>query len=255
MDVHGKHLFLRFEGELTVHSHLRMTGAWAVASRRRAVAALAWRVPGSCCAGGGREVVQFDGPVLELTGDRRLRRDPRLLALGQDVLAEELDHELFLRRLRCDDPARPIGEALLDQRTVAGIGNLWKSECCFALGVDPWRAVREVGDDEALGVLGFVRERMRVAVADGALRPAPRRLPAGGPALPSLPDADPPTRAGGEQSPDILVSELSALSLTAAPRASVQPSAGPSRCGPRGSAEDRGSGRRRSSRPLSAVTA
>jgi len=166
VDAHGKHLFLRFEGDLTLHSHLRMTGSWRVyragerwrRSRRRA-----WLVIGA----GTFEVVQFDGPVLELTSGTRARRDPQLARLGPDVLGESFDTGLFLRNLRSDDQRRPIGDALLNQNTLAGIGNLWKAESCFAAGVDPWRATGEVGDEEALALVAFAREWMSQSARDG----------------------------------------------------------------------------------------
>ena len=130
MDALGKHLFLRFEGDLTLHSHLRMGGAWSVyrrGQRWRRSPRRAWlviRTP-------EHEVVQFDGPVLELMTDSRTRFDRLLANLGPDVLAEEFDEAKFLRRLREDDQTRGIADALLDQRNVAGIGNLWKAEACF----------------------------------------------------------------------------------------------------------------------------
>ena len=67
----------------------------------------------------------------------------------------------FLARLREDDPKRGIGDALLDQRTVAGIGNLWKAEACWEAGIDPWRAIGDVGDTEALALVEAARPRMR----------------------------------------------------------------------------------------------
>jgi endonuclease-8 len=73
----------------------------------------------------------------------------------------------FLARLRCDDPARPIGDALLEQRTLAGIGNLWKAEVCFATGIDPWRALGDVSDEEAVALAGKARELMRQPARDG----------------------------------------------------------------------------------------
>jgi endonuclease-8 len=171
VDAHGKHLFVRFAGDLTLHSHLRMTGAWAVGREGRPwrrSPRRAWLVL-RC---DGWEVVQFDGPVLELMSDSRARAHPQLTALGQDVLGEAFEHEQFLRRLREDDPTRPIGDALLNQRTVAGIGNLWKAETCFAVGIDPWRPVAEVDDEEALALVDFARERMRTCVREGfASRP------------------------------------------------------------------------------------
>lgn len=166
VDAHGKHLFVRFEGDLTLHSHLRMTGAWGVhreGERWRRAVGRAWLV--LRCE--GWEVVEFDGPVLELMSDARTRSDPRLATLGQDVLGERFDVERFLRLLRGDDSGRPIGDALLDQRTVAGIGNVWKAETCFAVAIDPWRPLGEVSDEEALALLGFARKHMRIAVREG----------------------------------------------------------------------------------------
>jgi endonuclease-8 len=165
VDALGKHLFVRFDGDLTLHSHLRMTGWWGVYehgrrwSRSPRRAWLVIRTP-------GHEVVEFDGPVLELMTDSRTRFDQQLAGLGPDVLAEKLDERRFLQRLRESDPTRGIGEALLDQRNVAGIGNIWKSEGCFLAGVDPWRRVADVADDEALAIVREVRPRMRRS-ADG----------------------------------------------------------------------------------------
>ena len=166
VDAHGKHLFMRFEGGLTLHSHLRMTGSWRVYRHGqpwRRSAGRAWLV----IRADGCEVVQFDGPVLELLSDARARRDPQLSRLGPDVLGESFDADVFLRNLRAEDPRRPIGDSLLNQRILAGIGNLWKAEACFAAGVDPWRATREVQDEEALAIVAFARERMSQSARDG----------------------------------------------------------------------------------------
>jgi endonuclease VIII len=166
VDAYGKHLFVRFEGGLTLHSHLRMTGSWSVyasgAPWRRG-RHRAWLVIDA----GPDQVVQFDGPVLELIRDSRTRFDQQLAGLGPDVLGEEFDEGRFLRRLREDDPTRPIGDALLDQRTLAGIGNIWKAESCFAAGLDPWRPVGATTDDEALAAVRFARERMGQSARDG----------------------------------------------------------------------------------------
>ena len=166
VDAHGKHLFVRFGGGLTLHSHLRMTGKWGVYENGRRWTRSprrAWLVIRTDT----HEVVQFDGPVLELMTDSRTRFDQRLAALGPDVLADDFDERAFLRRLREDDPTRGIGDALLDQRTVAGIGNLWKAEACFAAGVDPWRRTAEVADHEALAVVQAARGAMQQSVEKG----------------------------------------------------------------------------------------
>ncbi len=143
-----------------------MTGVWATYERGRrwgrspGRAWLVLRTP-------SHEVVEFDGPLLELLTESRTRFDRRLAALGPDVLADEFDAERFLRRLRADDPTRPIGEALLDQRTIAGIGNLWKAESCWEAGVSPWRTTGEVSDEEALAVVAAARLRMLPSAAHG----------------------------------------------------------------------------------------
>ena len=139
VDARGKHLFLRFEGGLTLHSHLRMGGKWGVykrGERWRRAPRRAWMVIRTP----EHEVVQFDGPVLELMTDSRTRFDRRLAMLGPDVLAPEFDGAAFIQRLRDDDPTRGFGDALLDQRNLCGIGNVWKSESCHLAGIDPWRA-------------------------------------------------------------------------------------------------------------------
>lgn len=154
VDTYGKHLFIRFDG-LALHSHLGMTGAWSVAGERR-------RWPGAwlLLRVGEQWVAQLRGPSLELMTDGRTRFDQRLAALGPDVLATTFDAERFLQRLREDDPTRAVGEALLDQRNIAGIGNIWKSEGCWEAGVDPGRPLSGLTSAEAMHVVEAVRPRM-----------------------------------------------------------------------------------------------
>jgi endonuclease-8 len=120
------------------------------------------------------EVVEFDGPVLELMTEGRTRFDQRLAALGPDVLAPEFDFQRFLTRLRSDDQTRFIGDALLDQRNVAGIGNIWKAEGCWEAAIDPWRPVREVSDSEVVAIIEAVRPRMRQSAEFGHRAIQPR---------------------------------------------------------------------------------
>ena len=166
VDAYGKHLFVRFDGDLALHSHLRMGGMWGVYesgrrwSRAPRRAWIVMRTP-------THEVVEFDGPVLELMTESRTRFDLRLAALGPDILAPELDEERLLRRLREDDPTRGIGDALLDQRNIAGIGNVWKAEGCFDAAIDPWRRVAEVPDDAVLRIVRAMRARMQDSVSRG----------------------------------------------------------------------------------------
>jgi endonuclease-8 len=155
IDTYGKHLFLHFQGNLVLHSHLGMTGDWTVL-RESPSPPGTWLVM-RC---GQQWVVQRHGPTLELLTEGRRRFDQRLAALGPDVLATEFDRGRFLARLRSDDRTRAFGDALLDQRNVAGIGNIWKSEGCWDARVDPWRAVSDIADAEALAVIDAMRPRM-----------------------------------------------------------------------------------------------
>ncbi len=166
VDARGKHLFIHFEGDLVLHSHLRMTGSWGTyrdGRRWHRAPRRAWLV----LSARGQEVVEFDGPVLELLTQSRARTMPQIRSLGPDIVADEFDEDEVLRRLRHDDPTRTIGDALLDQRTVAGIGNLWKCEGCFDAAVDPWRPAGTVADAEIRAVLRATRPRMRDSARGG----------------------------------------------------------------------------------------
>jgi len=164
VDTHGKNLLLHF-GDLVLHSHLGMNGAWHVYPRGGG-----WRQPRraawAALAGGSWEAVQFGGPTLRLLPASGLARDPQLARLGPDLLATDFDPEAAIRRLRAD-PARAIGDALLDQGMVAGIGNIFKSEACFAARLDPWRSIAGLGDDDLHAVLQVARELMLEAAASG----------------------------------------------------------------------------------------
>ncbi|WP_330282103.1 Fpg/Nei family DNA glycosylase [Streptomyces sp. NBC_00588] len=142
----GKHLLTRIEGNLTLHSHLRMDGAWKVFA------------PGQRWSGGpshqirailgnaDRTAVGYRLPVLELL---RTTDEERVVGhLGPDLLGPDWDPEQALANLLAD-PARSLGEALLDQRNLAGIGNVYKSELCFLLGATPWLPVGALPADRA----------------------------------------------------------------------------------------------------------
>jgi endonuclease-8 len=163
VESHGKNLILRF-GDLALHSHMGMNGSWHVYPRGGT-----WRKPRrsawAVLAGERQEAVQFGGPTLRLLATDRLRRDPQLARLGPDILAPELDLDAIVAGIRAD-PGRGLGDILLDQTVVAGIGNIFKSEACFAARVDPWRPVGDVDEEELCAVLLAAREQMLAAVAD-----------------------------------------------------------------------------------------
>ncbi|MEU1788856.1 DNA-formamidopyrimidine glycosylase family protein [Streptomyces sparsogenes] len=152
MDVtpRGKHLLTRVEGGLTLHSHLRMDGAWRVYD------------PGERWRGGplhqvravlstaDHTAVGYRLPVLDLL--RTTDEDRVVGHLGPDLLGPDWDPQEALRRLLAD-PARPVGEALLDQRNLAGIGNVYKSELCFLTRVSPWLPAGQVPSPQRLVAL------------------------------------------------------------------------------------------------------
>ena len=157
----GKNLLLHFEGGLVLRSHLRMKGRWRVERRGAARVGKPWLV----LRGAEHEAVLWNGSVLELVGARGAPR------LGPDILGEPPDYETLLARLR-SDPQREIGDALLDQRLVSGIGNLWKAEALWEARVSPWRRLEEVDDAELRAVLEAAHTLMRASL-DGP-RPAKR---------------------------------------------------------------------------------
>lgn len=166
VDAHGKHLFVRFEGSLVIHSHLRMTGSWGTydnGQRWRRSPRRAWLV----MTARGRQAVQFDGPILELMTATRVRGDRRIAQLGPDIIKEGFEEDEVLRRLRHDDPTRPIGDALLAQTTIAGIGNMWKAEGCWRAQIDPWRCTAQVSDDEVVAIIRAIRPLMQESAGHG----------------------------------------------------------------------------------------
>ena len=148
VEAEGKDLLLRFAGGHVLRSHLRMTGRWRVVPLGTDRHGLPWLV----LRGAAHEAVLWNGPVLELDRPRR--------ALGPDILAEPPDLDRMLARLRAD-PAREVGDALLDQHLVAGIGNKWKAEALWAARVSPWLRIADAGDDELRSVLEAAHALMR----------------------------------------------------------------------------------------------
>jgi endonuclease-8 len=206
VDAHGKHLFVRFEGGLVIHSHLRMSGKWRVRDAAEPRPPRTWLI----LRRGDRQVQQINGPVLELMTAARARTDQRIAGLGPDILGPMLDEAAVVRRLRADDPTRPIGDALIDQRTIAGIGNLWKARAASrprstrggAPATSPtrrrWRSSAQPRRDAAVGRDGM-QDRFQV-VYGTAGQPCPR-----------CGDARSGARPGRRQPDDILVSRVPAL--------------------------------------------
>jgi endonuclease VIII len=158
VEAAGKNLLLRFEDGVVLRSHLRMSGRWTVRPRGSRLTGRPWLV----LRGKQREALLWNGPVLELD-DRAVRR------LGPDILAKPPDLGQMIANLR-RDPLRPVGNALLDQRLVAGIGNVWKAEALWEARVSPWRTVAEVSDEELGAVLQVAHDLMTASVETGRER-------------------------------------------------------------------------------------
>src|SRR4051812_46907445 len=139
VEARGKNLVVHFEDGAALRTHMRMTGSWHVYRRGER-----WRKPGSQA----RVVLEtdawvavcFSAPVVELLAPGEAERHEPLASLGPDILGEHFDFDEAVRRLRSLGET-PLGEALLSQRSVAGIGNIYKSETLFLTRADPFTPV------------------------------------------------------------------------------------------------------------------
>jgi endonuclease-8 len=131
-----------------------------VGERWRKPAGAAWAV----LAGESSEAVQYGGPTLRLASAAATRRE--LARLGPDILAPDLDLAEAAASVRRAGE-RQLGEALLDQGLLAGIGNIFKSEACFAARLDPWRRVAGLSEEELAAVLDAARRLMLASVENG----------------------------------------------------------------------------------------
>ena len=166
VESRGKHLLIGFSNGLTLRSHMRMTGSW-----HRYRPGEPWRRPAryaSAVLETERSVaVAFDAPVVELLTDPDRRRSRPLNELGPDLLEETFDAPEAVRRLRQRD-AEELGNALLDQRAVAGIGNVVKSETAFIERLDPWAPVSAFDDDALHAALATARRLLQANTRGGA---------------------------------------------------------------------------------------
>ncbi len=153
----GKHMVIHFSNGLALHTHLRMKGTW-----HRYAPGERWRMP----AWQARVVLEvpdhvvvcFNAPVAELMPDRAIPLHPGMKSLGPDLLAQNFNTAEAFNRLRAR-PTMDIAEAVLDQRALAGIGNVFKSEILFIEGVNPWAKVSAV-DDPTLQAILETAERL-----------------------------------------------------------------------------------------------
>lgn len=159
----GKHLLIRFSGDLVLRTHMRMNGSWHIyrAGER-------WRRPRRdmriVISTAGFEAVAFNVPVAEFIAARDVDRHDELRRLGPDLLGDDFDTAEALRRFR-EHAGLAIADALLNQRIMAGVGNVYKSEVLFACRIDPFAAVGELSDEQLSAIVETSRKFLRANVA------------------------------------------------------------------------------------------
>jgi endonuclease-8 len=168
----GKHLLITFSGDLVLHTHMRMNGSWHLYRPGER-----WRRPRRDM----RIVVEteavvavgFNIPVAEFLTARQLARHPQIQALGPDLLDPAFDAEAARTGIRAHGN-EAIADVLLNQRVLAGIGNVFKSEVLFVAGVYPFAAVDGLDDDTLASIIDVARAQLRANA-----EPSSSRLTAG----------------------------------------------------------------------------
>jgi endonuclease VIII len=160
----GKNALLSFDNGLVLRGHLRMYGTWHIYapgqpwSRPEREARLVLEVEDAV-------VVNFSAPVIELLEERALGVHAPISRLGPDLLDEDFDAEEALRRFRMPERAAlTIGDAVMDQQVMAGVGNIWKHETLFRCGLNPWRRVGELDDAALLELTDTAKHLLRASV-------------------------------------------------------------------------------------------
>jgi endonuclease-8 len=166
----GKHLLVRFDNGLTLHTHLRMGGTWHryAPGERWRMAEWKARVVLEVAE---HVVVCFNAPVAELMADRAVALHPALQSLGPDLLSPSFSTDDAFNRLRARADVQ-IAEALADQRVMAGVGNVFKSEILFVESVNPWTSVGSL-DDARLRSIVATAQRL---LLDNTTPGRPRRV-------------------------------------------------------------------------------
>lgn len=161
----GKHLLMTFSGELVLRTHMRMNGSWHIYRPGEP-----WQRPRRdmriVVATDGFEAVGFSIPVAEWVKGRDVPRHEELRRLGPDLLGDAFDAGEAFARLRAR-PDLEIAEALLNQRVMAGIGNVYKSEVLFACRVSPFARVAALGDEALHCLIRTARTFLQANVSEG----------------------------------------------------------------------------------------
>lgn len=160
----GKHLLMEFSGGLTLRTHMRMNGSWHIYRRGET-----WQRPRRdmriVIATQAFEAVGFNIPDAEFIAARALARHDQLRKLGPDLLADDFDVAEAVARIRARGET-PIADVLLNQRVLAGIGNVYKSEVLFACRVHPFVRVADLDDGRLAHIVNTARRFLRTNVSE-----------------------------------------------------------------------------------------
>jgi endonuclease-8 len=170
VESRGKWLLIHFSGDLILVTHMLMSGSWHLyrpgerwhmgRSRMRVVIRTEdW------------EAVAFNVPIAEFFTARSLERNSQIPKLGPDILSDNFTINSGIERLSSyalENPDAEIAAALLNQRVMAGLGNVYKSEVAFAAGVNPFRAMRTITPREMQKMVDIAQRYMRANVVDGS---------------------------------------------------------------------------------------
>ena len=160
----GKNLFIVFDDRRSLHTHMRMTGSWHVYPQNIDPRTL----PGSArvlIEVEGCVAVCFSAPVIRLLSDAEVDREVK--TLGPDILGSGFDADDAARRIVAQGE-RPIGEVVMDQGVIAGIGNIYKSESLYIARIDPFAACATLGLDRVRALVLHARRIMRRNIAPGS---------------------------------------------------------------------------------------
>jgi len=158
VEARGKNLLVHFEVPWSLHVHLKMNGRVRLYPRETAKP-IAMSQAVVILETARHRMVVYAAPVARLLRTRDLRGDMHFRGLGPDLVAASFDLPEACERLK-GRASRPLGEALMDQSVVAGIGNVWKSELCFTLRMDPFAPVSAFSDEELSALLSLARTQM-----------------------------------------------------------------------------------------------
>src|SRR5205085_2948199 len=162
VESNGKHLFITFatQRRVVLHTHMKMSGSWHVYRPDER-----WWEPVS----EARVVIRtehvvapcFHPPIVELLTEKELGLHRVVSQLGPDIVRDEFDMDEAIARLRANED-RDIGTALLDQRAISGIGNVFKVEALFLARISPWAQVRDLDDETIWRIIEQARRLIRL---------------------------------------------------------------------------------------------